>query len=391
MIQTIRLKKNEEKRILNGHPWVFSNEIENFSSQIEPGIIVDIEDYKGRFIGRGYFNPRSLISVRILTREKEEIDTAFFKKKIQAAYEHRKEIFPSEKAYRIVYSEGDFLPGLIADKYENVIVIQSLTAGIEKQLDNICNILIEEFKPEAIVARNDAGIRELEGLQLETKILYGKLPDELVIERNGLKFKVDILSGQKTGFFFDQCENYLRLADIVKGKDVLDCFCYIGGWSLHAARYGAKSVIGIDSSEKAVSTAKENALLNGLADKCNFEIADVFERLRGLNKEGKKFDVIILDPPAFAKSRAKIASAIKGYKEINLQAMQLLRPGGYLITCSCSYNVSREQFLDMLINAAVDIKKDAKLIEFRAQARDHPILLAVKETAYLKCAILQML
>ncbi len=390
-MQIIKLKKNEEKRILNGHPWVFSNEIENFSSQIEPGTIVDIEDYRGGFIGRGYFNPRSLISVRILSREKEEIDTAFFRKRVQASYGYRREIFPSEKSYRIVYSEGDFLPGLIIDKYDNIMVIQSLTAGIEKQLDNICNILIEEFKPAAIIAKNDTAIRELEGLKLETKILYGEIAETAAIERNGLKFKVDILSGQKTGFFFDQCENYLRLAEIAKDKDVLDCFCYIGGWSLHAARYEAKSVIGIDSSEKAISTAKENALLNGLVDKCNFEIADVFEKLRGLNKEGKKFDVVILDPPAFAKSRAKIASAIKGYKEINLQAMQLLRPRGYLITCSCSHHLSQEMFFDLLNVAALDAKRAARLVELRTQARDHPMLLAVKETAYLKCAILQML
>ena len=390
-MQIIKLKKNEEKRILNGHPWVFSNEIENFSSQIEPGTIVDIEDYKGRFIGRGYFNPRSLISVRLFTTKRENIDEAFFKKRIADAYEYRKNIFPSETSYRMVYSEGDFLPGLIIDKYENIMVIQSLTAGIEKQLNDICNILIEEFKPEAIIAKNDTAIRELEGLKLETKILYGKTPEITAIERNGLKFEVDVISGQKTGFFFDQCENYLRLADIVKGKDVLDCFCYIGGWSLHAARYGAKSVNGIDSSEKAISTAKENASLNGLADKCNFEIADVFEKLRGLNKEGKKFDVVILDPPAFAKSRAKIASAIKGYKEINLQAMQLLRPRGYLITCSCSHHLSQEMFFDLLNVAALDAKRAARLVELRTQARDHPMLLAVKETAYLKCAILQML
>ena len=390
-MQIIKLKKKEEKRILNGHPWIFSNEIENFSSQIEQGTIVDIEDYRGRFIGRGYFNPRSLISVRLFTTKRENIDEAFFKKRIADAYEYRKNIFPSETSYRMVYSEGDFLPGLIIDKYENIMVIQSLTAGIEKQLNDICNILIEEFKPEAIIAKNDTAIRELEGLKLETKILYGKIAETAAIERNGLKFKVDILSGQKTGFFFDQCENYLRLADIVKGKDVLDCFCYIGGWSLHAARYGAKSVNGIDSSEKAISTAKENASLNGLADKCNFEIADVFEKLRGLNKEGKKFDVVILDPPAFAKSRAKIASAIKGYKEINLQAMQLLRPRGYLITCSCSHHLSQEMFFDLLNVAALDAKRAARLVELRTQARDHPMLLAVKETAYLKCAILQML
>lgn len=390
-MQIIKLKKNEEKRILNGHPWVFSNEIENFSSQIEPGTIVDIEDYKGRFIGRGYFNPRSLISARILTREKEETDADFFKKKIQAANEYRRNVFPTEASYRVVYSEGDFLPGLIVDKYENVIVIQSLTAGIEKQLDNICGALIDMFKPEAIIAKNDTAIRELEGLKPETKILYGKLPDELVIERNGLRFAVDIISGQKTGFFFDQCENYLRLADIVKNKDVLDCFCYVGGWSLHAARYGAKSVIGIDSSEKAVSLANKNAALNSLADRCSFEAAEVFDKLRALNKEGKQIDAIILDPPAFVKSKAKIKQAIKGYKEINLQAMKLLRQGGYLITCSCSHHLSQEMFFNLLNDAALDAKKSARLVELRAQARDHPMLLAVKETAYLKCAILQML
>ncbi len=390
-MQTIRLKKNEEKRILAGHLWIFSNEIEDFPSHIEPGAIVDAEDYRGSFIGRGYFNPRSLISVRILTREKEEIDTAFFKKKIQFAYGYRKEIFPSEKSYRIVYSEGDFLPGLIIDKYDNSLVIQSLTAGIEKQLDIISNVLKEIFNPEVIIARNDVSIRELEGLKPEIRTLYGKLPDNLIIERNGIKFSVDIISGQKTGFFFDQCENYLKLKDIVTNKDVLDGFCYIGGWSLHAARYGAKSVIGIDSSEKAISLAKENASINGFADKCSFEAAEVFDRLRGLNKEGKKFDIIILDPPAFVKSRARIRQAIKGYKEINLQAMKLLKQGGYLITCSCSHHLSQEIFLDLLNDAASDAKKTARLIEVRTQARDHPILLSVKETGYLKCVILQML
>ncbi|MBI3353735.1 MAG: class I SAM-dependent rRNA methyltransferase [Nitrospirae bacterium] len=390
-MQTIRLKKNEEKRILAGHLWIFSNEIEGFPSHIEPGAIVDAEDYRGSFIGRGYFNPRSLISVRILTREKEEIDAAFFKKKIQFAYGYRKEIFPSEKSYRIVYSEGDFLPGLIIDKYDNSLVIQSLTAGIEKQLDIISNVLKEIFNPEVIIARNDVSIRELEGLKPEIRTLYGKLPDNLIIERNGINFSVDIISGQKTGFFFDQCENYLKLKDIVTNKDVLDGFCYIGGWSLHAARYGAKSVIGIDSSEKAISLAKENASINGFADKCSFEAAEVFDRLRGLNKEGKKFDIIILDPPAFVKSRARIRQAIKGYKEINLQAMKLLRQGGYLITCSCSHHLSQEMLLDLLNDAASDAKKTARLIEVRTQARDHPILLSVKETGYLKCVILQML
>ncbi|MBT9538130.1 MAG: class I SAM-dependent rRNA methyltransferase, partial [Nitrospirae bacterium] len=304
---------------------------------------------------------------------------------------YRKEIFPSEKSYRIVYSEGDFLPGLIIDKYDNSLVIQSLTAGIEKQLDIISNALKEIFNPEVIIARNDVSIRELEGLKPEIRTLYGKLPDNLIIERNGIKFSVDIISGQKTGFFFDQCENYLKLKDIVTNKDVLDGFCYIGGWSLHAARYGAKSVIGIDSSEKAISLAKENASINGFADKCSFEAAEVFDRLSGLNKEGKKLDIIILDPPAFVKSRARIRQAIKGYKEINLQAMKLLRQGGYLITCSCSHHLSQEMLLDLLNDAASDAKKTARLIEVRTQARDHPILLSIKETAYLKCAILQML
>ena len=224
-------------------------------------------------------------------------------------------------------------------------------------MDIISNALKEIFNPEVIIARNDVSIRELEGLKPEIRTLYGKLPDNLIIERNGIKFSVDIISGQKTGFFFDQCENYLKLKDIVTNKDVLDGFCYIGGWSLHAARYGAKSVIGIDSSEKAISLAKENASINGFADKCSFEAAEVFDRLRGLNKEGKKLDIIILDPPAFVKSRAKIRQAIKGYKEINLQAIKLLRQGGYLITCSCSHHLSQEMLLDLLNDAASDAKK----------------------------------
>ncbi len=386
-MKTIKLKQKEDRRILRGHPWVFSNELGRMSATFEPGEIVDVQDVSGRFVGRGYINPRSLIAVRILTRKQEEIGLAFLKGKISAAHNLRKDLGFGE-SYRAVFSEGDGLPGLIVDKYADTLVVQSSTAGIDRLLHEVIAALNEEYFPTAIVLRNDVGSRELEGLSQEKRIIVGSLANPVTIEESGITYRVDVLEGQKTGFFFDQRENRLALKDYVRGRRTLDCFCYAGAWSLAAAKFGASEVIGLDSSEKAVSLARDNAALNGLS--AQFKTADVFDELRLLEKQGERFGCIVLDPPAFVKNRSKVREALKGYKDINLRAMKLLEPGGALVTCSCSHHIDQELFREMLIDAAYSAGRQARLLEMRSQARDHPMLLAAKETQYLKCAILKV-
>ena len=384
-MKNVRLKKKEERRILRGHPWVFSNELQGIPAGTMPGEIVDVLDVSGAFIGRGYINPHSLIAVRLLTRKQEEIDLDFFRRRITRARSLRT-LLGFGDSFRAVFGEGDGLPGLIVDKYAQTLVVQSTTAGIEAQLDLIVAALIDEYEPEAIVLRNDTASRELEGLTQETRIVRGAVTGPVTIEESGIKYTVDVLEGQKTGFFFDQRENRQALRDIVQGRRTLDCFCYVGAWSLSASRYGASAVIGVDSSQKAVDMAARNAALNGLS--ARFVKADAFEELRRLEKERERFGCIILDPPAFVKSRAKVREALKGYKEINLRAMKLLEPGGVLVTCSCSHHIDEDLFREMLIDAAQSAGRQARLLEMRSQARDHPILLAARETQYLKCAVL---
>jgi 23S rRNA (cytosine1962-C5)-methyltransferase len=386
-MKTITLKQKEDRRILRGHPWVFSNEIARMSASFEPGEIVNVQDYSGRFVGRGYVNPHSLIAVRILTRKQEEIDRDFLKGRISAAHDLRINLGYGE-SYRAVFSEGDGLPGLIVDKYASTLVVQSATAGIDRLLPDVNAVLHEEYSPSAIVLRNDLGSREREGLTQEKRIIAGSIVGPVTIEESGIAYRVDVLEGQKTGFFFDQRENRLALKDYVRGMRTLDCFCYVGAWSLAAAKFGASEVIGLDSSEKAVALATENAALNGLSAK--FKTADVFDELRHLEKKGERFGCIVLDPPAFVKSRSKVREALKGYKDINLRAMKLLEPGGALVTCSCSHHIDQDLFREMLIDAAYSAGRQARILEMRSQARDHPVLLAAKETQYLKCAILKV-
>ncbi len=384
-MKTLKLKNKEERRILRGHPWVFSNEIENMPAGLAPGELVDVLDHAGRFIGRGYVNPHTLIAVRILTRKREEIDSEFFRRRITSARVLRERLGFGD-SFRAVFSEGDGLPGLIVDKYADTLVVQSSTAGIDGLLSDVIAALKDVYAPRAIVLRNDMASREVEGLAQEARVIHGAVAGPVAIEESGITYAVDVLAGQKTGFFFDQRENRLALRDLVKGRRTLDCFCYIGAWSLSAARYGAQEVIGIDSSEKAITRAKENAALNGLL--VRFTTADVFDELRRLEKLHERFGCIILDPPAFVKSRAKVREALKGYKEINLRAMKLLDPGGALVTCSCSHHIDQDLFKEMLIDAASSAGRQARLLEMRSQARDHPALLAARETQYLKCAIL---
>jgi 23S rRNA (cytosine1962-C5)-methyltransferase len=382
---TLTLKKKEERRVLRGHPWIFSNELAKVPADAPQGEIVDIRDSGGGYVGRGYFNPRTLIAVRLLSRHQENIDAAFLRKRVEKARELRLRL-GFGGAYRAVFSEADDLPGLIVDKFGGTLVVQSLTAGMDRLQEDILAVLRDIHAPEAIVLRNDSPSRALEGLPQEKRIALGEIAGPVIFEESGIRYGIDVLEGQKTGFFLDQRENRTALAGLVKGRRTLDCFCYVGAWALTAAKHGAAEVIGIDASEAAVELARANAERNGLT--ASFTKGDVFELLREYERRKERFGCIVLDPPAFVKSRAKVREALKGYKEINQRAMRLLDPDGILVTCSCSHHVDEALFREMLIDAAWSAGRQARLLEMRSQARDHPVLLAARETQYLKCAIL---
>jgi len=389
-LPTLTLKPQAAKRFKTGHPWIFSNELARLPKELEPGQIVDLKNHLGEWVGRGYFNPRSLIAVRLLAREPVPIDEEFLDKQILQAQSLRDQWRPGEEAGRLVFGEADGLPGLIIDRYGSVFAAQFLTAGMDRLIEPVVKILVKRYQPSAVIARNESASRVLEGLPQEKRLLYGQLSSPVVIRNNGLSFEVDVWEGQKTGFFLDQSENYRCLEDWARGSRVLDAFCYNGAWGLHAAQYGAKSVLGMDSSERAVHQAQANAERNRLGSICRFIQEDVFEGLRRLHSAGERYDLIVLDPPAFVKSRQKIKEAIRGYKEINRLAMMLLSPNGMLITCSCSQLVTNEMFREMLASAAADAKRSFYITAWRTQGRDHPIVLGIPETHYLKCVLLQL-
>lgn len=384
----IILKKDCDRRLRTGHLWVFSNEIAEIKGLASDGEIVDIRDSRGVFVGRGYINRRSLISGRVLTYRDEAIDRGFFFKRLQDALNRRERLLPGLKSFRLAHSEGDFLPGLIIDRYGDALSIQTLTLGMDIRKDTVCDILDELLGPSIIIERNDAVVRGLEGLDEKKGVLRGSGETKAVIEENGNRFVVDLVEGQKTGFFLDQRENRERLREYVKGKRVLDCFCYSGSWSMYAAQGGAKEVIGVDASQGALDLAAENARINGYSNICSFKKADVFEFLRIM--EGEKFDVIVLDPPAFVKSKKDVSDAVRGYREINHTAMKLLKDNGILVTSSCSHHIDRELFKDILVKASKDAGKSARMLEYRSQGRDHPVLLPMRETEYLKCAFVEI-
>lgn len=387
----IFLNKNEDRRIKAGHPWVFSNEISTTEGDREAGVAAELFDAAKNFIGCGYYNPRSLIAFRLLSRKREDIDnTLFYEQRIQAALAHRKQLYPGMATFRVVYGESDGLPGLVVDKYGQYLSVQFLSAGLERRREIVLEALQKVLQPAGIIARNDVQVRSLEGLDEKVELLAGQIPELVEIEENGLHFQVDLHSGQKTGGFLDQKENHLLLKNICAGKKVLDCFCYAGSWAVHAGSFGAASALGIDISARAVAQATKNAELNGLAGRVSFEECDAFDRLRSLKHEGERFDVVVMDPPAFVKSRKTIAEATKGYLTVNRRALELLEPGGYLITCSCSYHMGREAFREMLVQAARLAQREVRLISVHSQSPDHPVLLSFPESEYLKCFKLQV-
>ncbi len=384
------LRKTRESRVRSGHPWVFASDIERIEGSFEPGDVVDVVSSHNTYLGRAFYNPKSQISLRMLTTHDEPVDEAFFRRRVQEAWDYRK-LFCDPASCRLIFSESDFLPGLIVDKFGDYLVVQSLCLGIEKWKQSIVRDLAEIVHPKGVWERSDVPVRRLEGLEQTTGLLYGEVPDSIDMVENGLRFVVDVKNGQKTGFFLDQKENRAAIAPLCKGARVLDCFCHNGSFSLHAAKYGARSVLGVDISEEALEVARLNAENNGLSDVVTFEAHNCFDHLRELTDAREQFDVVILDPPAFTKTRAAVESALRGYKEINLRGMKLVRKGGFLVTCSCSQHVSPEQFRDMINQAARDSKTKLRLVENRTQGHDHPILPASPETQYLKCMILQVL
>lgn len=384
------LRKGAQHRVESGHPWVFQSELDYIDGEFEPGDIVDVYNSRQRFIGRGYINPRSQIIIRILTRQQEPINRDFFKRRIQTAWQYRQRFLSEPEYCRLVYGEADFLPALIVDKFGKYMVIQTLALGIDIHKETIISVLEELFAPEGIYERNDVPVRKLEGMDMRKGYLKGSFPTELIVNENGIPFYADVEKGQKTGFFYDQRENRRFLEPIVKGAEVLDCFCHTGSFAIHSALYGAKSVHSIDISEEAVVLAKKNAEMNGVSERCNFEVANAFDALRSLTEEQRQYDVVILDPPAFTKSRDSIEGAARGYKEINLRGLKLTRPGGFLVTCSCSYHMDRDLFKAVVVDAARDAKRVVREVEYRTQAKDHPILPAAPETNYLKFLVLQV-
>lgn len=387
----VHLKRKIAPRIANGHPWIFSNEVEKIEGTPAPGDIVEVYFFDGKFAGKGYFNAQSQIIVRLLTTDKKaDVNEAFFLQKIRECWQYRQQLGYTENC-RLVFGEADGLPQLIIDKFNDYFVIQTLALGIDQWKPAIVKALQAIFRPKGIFERNDVPVRELEGLPQHKGFLSDPFDTKIIIEENGLKFHVDVENGQKTGYFLDQRDNRRAIQHIVKGAEVLGAFTYTGTFEIHAGHYGAKSVLGLDISENAVAQANRNAALNGLEKTVRFETANAFDLLKQWTKEGKQYDVVMLDPPAFTKSRATIQKAITGYKEINLRGMKLVRPGGFLVTSSCTSLVHPELFLQIIDMAARDVRRKIRQVCFQTQASDHPIIWNMENTQYLKFLIVQVL
>jgi 23S rRNA (cytosine1962-C5)-methyltransferase len=393
-MKSIFLNKKISRRVEMGHPWIFGNEVNTgkaLDAAAKAGEIVNVFTHDKKFVGRGYINPQSQIMVRLLTRDKDEtIDEQFFVKRIQKAWDYRQKIGYTENC-RLIFGEADDIPQLIIDKFNDYFVIQTLALGIDVWKPAIVKAINQVFIPKGIYERNDVPVRELEGMEQQKGFLSDEFDTNIMITENGIQFHVDIANGQKTGFFLDQQDNRLAIRHIVKDADVLGAFCYTGSFEISAAHYGARSVLGLDISQNAIDMCNKNAALNGLDGICRFECVNAFDVLKDWTKEGKQWDVVMLDPPSFTKSRATINKAIAGYKEINLRGMKLVKPGGFLVTSSCTNLVQPELFLDIIQMAATDAKRKIRQVLFNSQSADHPVIRTQENTHYLKFLIVQVM
>ena len=391
----VTLKKGEGRMLKSGGLWIFDNEIASILGSFEDGDIVAVHDFDGYGLGKGFINRNSKIRVRMMTRNRhQEIDEAFLKMRVQDAWDYRKKVSDTGSC-RVIFGEADFLPGLVVDKFSDVLVVQSLALGIDRLKDQIVELLKEVLaadgiKIRGVYERSDAKVRRQEGMELYKGFIGEAFDTNVEIEENGVRYMVDVKDGQKTGFFLDQKYNRKAIQHLCKDAKVLDCFTHTGSFALNAGYGGAKEVTGVDASELAVEQAILNSKLNGMEDRVKFICRDVFELLPELEEKGEKFDVVILDPPAFTKSRNSVKNAVKGYREINLRAMKLVRDGGFLATCSCSHFMTYELFTQTIHQAARNVHKRLRQVEYRTQAPDHPILWAAEESYYLKFYVFQV-
>lgn len=393
-MKSIFLNKNIKPRVEEGHPWIFANEInkgKSLDSAVKKGEIVNVYTYDKFFIGKGYYNPDSQIMIRILSRDKnEEINEAFFLTRIQESWNYRQKLGYKENC-RLVFGEADGLPQLIIDKFNDYFVLQTLAFGIDSWKSSIVKAIESIFSPKGIYERNDVSVRQLEGLPQQKGFLSSPFDTNIIIQENGIQFYVDLINGQKTGYFLDQNDNRRAIKDIVKNADVLGAFCYTGSFEIHAAHYGARSVRGLDISQDAIDMCNKNARLNNVENICSFQCVNVFDVLKDWVREHRNWDVVMLDPPSFAKSRININKAIAGYKEINLRGIKLVRPGGFLVSSSCTNLISPEMFLKIIQMAAKDAKRKIRQVVFNAQSSDHPIIYGWENTNYLKFLIIQVM
>lgn len=390
-LPVVHVINGRQKKLLQGHPWVYGNEIERVEGEIADGELVTVVDFRGRYMGTGFYNSRSLITVRLLTHRQEEITDALIAARVKAACDYRRFVMQREgtDSCRLIYGEADRLPGVIADRFGDVIVLQVLALGMERYTQVIADALVACEQPACLLLNNDDAIRVKEGMTCFAKVLHGELPGETIIHENGVKLAVDVRGGQKTGYFLDQKDNHLFLRQFCRDARVLDCFSYIGGFALNAVRGGAREVTAVDISEQAVALIRRNAELNGA--QINAVCANCFDFLRAQVKAGEKYDVVVLDPPAFTKAHANMANACRGYKEIALSAMRMLPAGGVLATHSCSYHMPEDVFVNTVLSAAQDLHRQVRVITLRRQDIDHPVLAGYPESHYLKSLWLQML
>jgi 23S rRNA (cytosine1962-C5)-methyltransferase len=386
-MKALHMRPKGDKRVLRGHRWVFSNEVAGDLARWTPGEWTEVYTSKGAYLGSGYVNPHSLIAVRLVCPPGEKPEGEFFFEAIRKADEGRRCFYPGSRCYRAVFGESDGLPGLVVDRYGGIVVYQITTAGMDRLETLLREAMIEVFRPEALVYRNDTTVRTLEGLPLDKGVAYGELPPAPWVDIDGLEYELDPLGGQKTGHYLDQRDNRRAFARWAEGKKMLDLFCYEGAWALAAASAGALEATGVDRSETAIARAQRNAARNGVQSRCRFEVGDAFRFLGTAGREA--FDVIVLDPPAFAKTKDSLLEARRGYTDLNRRALLALKPGGILVSCSCSYHMSEALFQEALVGAAQASNRRLRLLEARGQALDHPVLLAMPETRYLKCYFLE--